>query len=121
VFEFVRAHQAVYPVRTMCRVLGVSPSGYYAWWCRPPSARAVADARLGERIEAIHTRSRGTYGVPRVHAELRANGERVGGKRVARLMRVAVLQGVSHRKGTRTTRRANDARPVPDLIERDFM
>ncbi len=104
----------------MCRVLGVSPSGYYAWRTRSPSARTVADAVLGDRIEAIHTRSRGTYGVPRIHAELKAAGACLGRKRVARLMRAAELQGISRRKGARTTRRANDARPVPDLVERDF-
>jgi putative transposase len=116
----MKAYQAVYPVRTMGRVLGVSPSGYYAWRTRSPSARAVADGALGDRIAVIHVRSRGTYGVPRVHAELKATGERLGRKRVARLMRAAALQGVSRRKGTRTTRRADDARPVPDLVERHF-
>ena len=104
----------------MCRVLGVSPSGYYAWRNRPPSARALTDAALKARICGIHKRSRGTYGRPRVHAELKAEGVRVGGKRVARLMREAGLEGVSRRRRHGTTRRDRDARPAPDLVERDF-
>jgi putative transposase len=75
---------------------------------------------LRERIEMIHARSRRTYGAPRVHAELVAEDERVGRKRVARLMREAGLQGVSRRRGARTTRRDQNARPAPDLVERDF-
>ena len=87
----------------MCRVLGVSTSGYYAWLKRPPSARAGADAKLTDRIRTIHARSKGTYGSPRIHAELADNGVRVGRKRVARLMQGADLQGVSRRKQPRTT------------------
>jgi putative transposase len=87
-FRFVDAQKATHPVRRMCRVLGVSPSGYHAWRRRPPSARAREDQRLTELISAIHARSRGTYGVPRVHAELWLDHEQhVGRKRVARLMR----------------------------------
>lgn len=104
----------------MARVLGVSPSGYYAWRHRPPSARAQQDAALTARIQTIHTHSRGTYGAPRVHAELWAEGSRVGRKRVARLMRAVGLRGVSRRQGARTTRRAPAARPAPDLVQRDF-
>ena len=105
----------------MCRLLGVSASGYYAWRHRPPSAQARADAELEERIRAIHAHSRETYGRPRIHAELAEEGIRVGGKRVARLMRRAGLEGASRRKRFRTTRRAKDARPAPDLVERDFV
>ena len=114
------AHQAVYPIATMCRVLGVSPAGYHAWRRRPPSARAGADAALLERIRSIHAASHGTYGVPRIHAELRASGHRIGRKRVARLMRAAELAGISRRKGIRTTRREPEARPAADLVERNF-
>ena len=110
----------MYPIATMCRLLGVSPAGYYAWRERPPSARAEADAVLTARIRAIHAASHGTYGAPRVHAELRAEGQRVGRKRVARLMRADGRAGVSRRKGVRTTRRGEEARPAPDLVERDF-
>jgi putative transposase len=104
----------------MCRLLEVSASGYHAWVDRPPSARAKRDAELVDAIRAIHAASRGTYGVPRVHAELREDGVRVGRKRVARLMLAAGLQGVSRRKGFKTTVRGKDAQPVPDLVKRHF-
>jgi putative transposase len=116
----VSAHQAVYPIVTMCRVLGVSPSGYYAWRKRPPSRRTQADQILTEKIRRIHKRSQGTYGAPRIQAELADNGVLVGCKRVARLLRAADLQGVSRRKGPRTTRRQPGAQPAPDLVQRDF-
>jgi putative transposase len=92
----------------------------HAWRCRGPSARAQEDARLRRQIQTIHTRSRGTYGVPRVHAELTEAETRVGRKRVARRMRGLGLQGVSRRKGTRTTLRRPDQRPAPDLVQRVF-
>ena len=104
----------------MCRLLDVSASGYYAWQQRPPSARARANAALTESIRAIHERSRETYGMPRIHAELTAEGRLVGRKRVARLMRAAGLEGISRRRRGRTTRRDRDARPAPDLVERNF-
>ena len=116
----MKANQAMYPVATMCRLLEVSTSGYYAWRGRGPSARALEDAALTERIRGYHERSRGTYGTPRIHEDLAAEGIHVGRKRVARLMRAADLAGVSRRKGTRTTIRRADARPAPDLVERDF-
>ncbi len=78
------------------------------------------DAVLQSEIERIHGRSRATYGVPRVHAELRAEGTRIGRKRVARLMRRAGLEGASRRKRVFTTTKDRDARPAPDLVERDF-
>ena len=87
----MKANQACYPVATQCRVLGVSPSGYYAWLDRELSQRRVADEVLLERIRAIHQASRGTYGAPRIHAELVDDGWRIGRKRVARLMREAVV------------------------------
>jgi putative transposase len=112
---------AAFPIATMARVLGVSKAGYYAWLRRPPSARAEADAALLQRIRTVHAGSRETYGAPRVHAELRARGERHGRKRIARLMRAAGLVGASHRRGGPvTTRRDRDARPAPDLVDRDF-
>jgi putative transposase len=104
----------------MCRVLGVSTSGYYAWQYRAPSARAQYDAELTMKIHTIHLESRGTYGAPRVHAELAAQGIRVGRKRVARLMRAARVQGVSRRKWVTTTTRDPEARPAPDLVQRAF-
>jgi len=116
----VRSHQATHPIATQCRVLGVSASGYYAWAVRPASARATADAALMEQIRVIHTRSRGTYGERRVHAELAALGVHVGRKRIARLMRALGLAGVSRRKRPHTTIRDREARPAPDLVDRDF-
>jgi putative transposase len=116
----VTAHQAVHPVATMCRVLGVSPSGYYAWRKRPLSARARADVELTAEIQAIHKDSRGTYGAPRVHAELAATGHHLGRKRVARLMRGAGIVGVSRRRQFTTTVRDAGARPAPDLVGRNF-
>lgn len=116
----MKENRAVYHVATMCRVLGVSPGGYYAWRLRSPSTRARRDAELVEKIRGIHEHSRGTYGAPRVHADLVAQKIRVGRKRVARLMRAAGLQGVSRRRACRTTTRDANRRPAPDLVERDF-
>jgi len=104
----------------MCRALDVSPSGFYAWRERDPSARAEADAELVEKICVIHEQSRATYGVPRVHAALATEGVRVGKKRVARLMKLAGLEGVSRRRKYCTTRDPN-ARPAPDLVDRNFL
>ena len=116
----MRDHQAIFPVAAMCRVLGVSPSGFYAWQRRGLSPRAVRDVVLTAQIETSHTRSDDTYGAPRVLADLRALGERVSQKRVARLMRQAGLAGVSRRRGTRTTVRGPAAADAPDLVQRDF-
>jgi len=116
----VSEEQANHSVATLCRVLGVSPSGYYAWRNRGPSRRAVEDTLLQAEIERIHGRSRGTYGAPQVHAELRDEGTRVGRKRVARLMRRSGLRVASRHRGTFTTKRERDARPAPDLVERHF-
>lgn len=104
----------------MCRVLDVSTSGYYAWRKRRLSRRAREDETLLKEIRQIHKGSKGTYGAPRIHAQLAAKGTHVGCKRVARLMRAANLQGVSRRKGPRTTRRQPGAQPAPDLVKRDF-
>ncbi len=112
-------HQADYPIATMCRVLGVSSSGYHAWVKRRPSRRSETDAALTAEIRAVHTTSRGTYGAPRIHAELAANGKHIGRKRVARLMTQAGLAGVSRRKFVVTTVK-DGGRQAPDLVERNF-
>lgn len=104
----------------MCRVLEVSTSGYYAWLKRSRSKREREDEALTERIKQIHRRSKGTYGAPRIHANLAKEGVHVGRKRVARLMRAAGIQGVSRRRRYGTTQRRADARPAPDLVERNF-
>lgn len=103
-------------------MLQISASGYYAWQGRPPSQRTLDDAVLTERIRAIHAASDENYGSPNIHAELRDEGTRVGRKRVARLMRVAGLRGVSRRRGfVVTTRRDPKQRPAPDLVKRTFV
>jgi putative transposase len=110
----------MYSIAMMCRLLEVSTSGYYAWRRRTTSQRARADAALLGRIREIHAASRRTYGAPRIHAELVAEGAAVGRKRVARLMRGANLAGVSRRKAPRTTQRREGDRPAPDLVDRKF-
>jgi putative transposase len=106
----------------MARVLKVSASGYYAWRSRPASARATADADLTRHIRTIHAGSHATYGAPRVHAELKADGLSVGRKRIARLMRAAGIAGVSRRRSAPiTTRQATDHHPASDLVRRNFM
>jgi putative transposase len=105
----------------MCRLLRVSPSGFYAWRQRGPSVRAQQDAALQAPIRRFHARSDGTYGAPRIWKDLREEaGQHVGQKRVARLMRAAGLVGVSRRRGVRTTRRGAVETPAADLVRRDF-
>ena len=117
----MNANQANAGVQTMCRVLSVSASGYYDWLQRSPSARAIEDGLLVERIRAIHAESDGTYGMPRVRAELNDQGVSISRKRVARLMRRNAIRGISRRRGfVVTTRRDERQRPAPDLVKREF-
>jgi len=118
--RFIDAEKATYPVTLLCRLVDVSRAGYYVWCRRRPSPRAAADATLTEEIRAIHARSRRTYGAPRVQAQLRAQGRRVGRKRVARLMRLAGLRGCAPRRRVRTTVRDPTATPAPNLVQRAF-
>jgi putative transposase len=104
----------------LCRILEVSQSGYYAWIKRAPSARAKKNALYADRIQAIHRHSRSTYGRPRIDAELREDGICLGSKRLARLMRERRCYGASRRKSIVTTLRNRDARPAPDLVDRNF-
>jgi putative transposase len=120
VFRFIEAQKAEFPISLSARVLGVSRSGFHAWGGRPPSDLELSDARLRERISEIHAASRGTYGSPRVHAELRRQGIRVGKKRAERLMRAAGLSGDHKRRKGRTTIRVQGVRVADDLVERDF-
>jgi len=108
-------------VRAICRAFGVSPSGYYAWDGRGPSARALEDARLTERIRFHHARSRGVYGAPNILEDLRDEGIRVGKKRVARLMQAQGLRGVCRRRYVVTTTRDAQAQPSADLVQRQFV
>ena len=118
-FRFVEEHQAEYRITDLCRVAGVSRSGFYAWRSRPLSARAAADAELTEAIREIHQNSRGTYGAPRIRGQLRRKGHRVSRHRVARLMRIDGLVGAHGRRKWRRGRHPAMV-PAPDLLQRDF-
>ena len=116
----MKANHAMHPAAVMCRALGVSESGYHAWRTRPPSRRARRDAELTTLIRAAHEESNGIYGAPNIHRELRDQGVRIGKKRVARLMKRASLVGVTRRRFCVTTRRDENARRAPDLVDRNF-
>jgi putative transposase len=119
-FAFIADHREDYPIRVMCRVLGVSTSGFYAWQGRPVSQREQSNAQLLTQIQAIYTRSRETYGSPRIHAELHARGIVCSRGRVARLMR---LNGVvaRRRKRYKVTTKVDAQLPVaPNVLAREF-
>jgi putative transposase len=122
-YAFVDREKAHHDVRMLCRLVKVSRSGYYAWAKgRLASKRVLADEVLVEQIRTVHERSRGTYGAPRVHAELAEDGIRVGRKRVARLMRGQGLAGVSRRRWrVGCTQRDTAAALAPDLVSREFV
>ena len=121
VFGFVLARKAEHSIQLMCRVLEVSRSGYHAWATRPPSPRAVADARLSARIAVLHEQRRGVYGSPRIWADLVIDdGERIGRKRVERLMRQAGLSGLITKKYKATTVRVPGVTVAEDLLDRQF-
>lgn len=119
-FRFIAAEKTSYPISLMCRVLGVSRSGFHAWEQRPASARALADAQLSERIREIYARSRDSYGARRIYLDLRDEDVRVGRKRVERLMRAAGLSGYVKRRKFRTTFGVPGVRVADDLVDRDF-
>ena len=122
VFGFIAAKRAEHSVKTMCRVLGVSRSGFHAWAKRKPSARALEDERLTERIREIHRVNRKVYGSPRIHAELAlGDGIHVGRKRVERLMRESGISGLIRRRRGRTTISVPGVRVCEDLVDRAFM
>ena len=120
-YRFIAAERASFPVRMLCRIVGVAVSGFYAWLRRGSGRRREGDRRVSERIGAIFAASRRTYGSPWVHAELRAEGVRVSRKRVARLMREG---GLAVARGRRRVPRTTDSRhalPVaPNLLDRKF-
>ena len=119
-FAFIASKEVAFPVLAMCKVLGVTRSGFYAWKKRPKSARARADEQLGIVIAAMHEKSRKRYGSPRIHRALRKKGVRVGAKRIARLMRAAGLVTRQKRRFRRTTD-SNHSNPIaPNVLERDF-
>lgn len=117
-FRFVADHRDAYPVKRLCDVAEVSRAGFYAWACRPPAPRVVADEQLVLEIDEIYVESRRTYGAPRVHGQLTRRGRHVGCKRVARLMRSKGFVGAHSRKKWR--RHRPDVAPAPDRLNRDF-
>jgi putative transposase len=122
IFQFIAATRAEHSIKTMCRVLGVSRSGFHAWARRPTSARALEDERLTRRIREIHPLNRRVYGSPRIHAKLRlADGVHVGRKRVERLMRQDGISGMVARKRSRTTIRVPGVRVCEDLVDRALL
>lgn len=121
-FQFVADHQRRYGVKRLCAILGIVRSSYY-YWCATAAdraARQASDARLAARIRVVHQESDGTYGVPRITAELREAGEQVNHKRIARVMRSINLAGVRLRRRHRTTIADPASAKAPDLIGRDF-
>lgn len=121
IFGFIAAEKANHQIATMCRVLGVSRSGFHAWQDRPLSLRAAEDERLTQRIREIHgDRHRRVYGSPRMWLELREEGEQIARKRVERLMRRAGLSGLVEKKWKTTTIRVPGVRVADDLLDRDF-
>ncbi|WP_158702052.1 IS3 family transposase [Kitasatospora sp. MMS16-BH015] len=121
-YRFIAAEKATYPVTLLCRVLGVPRSSYYAWAGGQEArrARVRADDALVDEITAVHLASKGAYGVPRVHAELRRQGHVVNHKRIERLMRERGIAGIIRRRRRSLTRPDKQACPAPDLIGRDF-
>jgi putative transposase len=119
-FRLIDAKRAQHSVSLLCDVLGVSRAGYYAWKDRPACARRRRDDELLGEIRAIHDESKGSYGWPRIHAELHHRGVHVSRKRVARLMRQAGLSGMVRRRKRRTTVSVPGIAVAPDLVRRDF-
>lgn len=119
-FAFILAEKAFFPITVLCRVLGVSCSGFHAWRKRPQAPRARANAQLAVQVAAVHERSRKTYGSPRVHAELQAKGVRVGKKRVERLMRENGLQARRKRRFRKTTDSKHSQPIAPNVVAREF-
>jgi transposase InsO family protein len=119
-FAFIDAEKAHYAVAVLCSVLSVSRSGFYAWRGRPKSARAKADAQLAVELAAVHRRTRGRYGSPRIHAELRARGHRIGRKRIERVMRERGLRARHKRRFRRTTESNHSFAIAPNVLQRDF-
>lgn len=121
-WDFISDIRSDFGVQRLCRVLGVSRSGFYRHQATVPARaeRQAAEERPVAEIRAIHAEHRGAYGAPRVHAELRSHGRKINRKRVARLMRVNYIVGRHLRRKKRTTIVDKTARPVPDLLMRDF-
>ena len=119
-FGFIRTEKATYPVRVLCRTLLVSTSGFYAWCRRGLSRRAQEDAALKVGIRAAHAASGKTYGSPRVHEDLKADGQQVGRKRVARLMQEEGLEGQRKRRFRVTTDSKHSYPVAANKLKRNF-
>ncbi len=119
-FAFILAEKAFYTIAMLCRVLEVSRSGFHAWRKRPSAPRVRSDAQLAAQVAAVHKRSRETYGSPRVHAELRAKGVRVGKKRVERLMRENGIEARRKRRFRKTTDSKHSQPIAPNVVARKF-
>jgi len=119
-FQFIDDHRDEFPVTRMCKVLKVSRSGYYAWRTRPISAREMANRELANKIEAEYNQSDGTYGSPRIHSELKAQGVVCGKNRIARLMLLRGLCAKQHKRYRATTKRNRAHRAAPNLLKRNF-
>ena len=122
IYALIAANQAELPVAAMCDHLEVSKSGYYDWHGRAPSKRAAANVALLAQIEAAHAKSDATYGMPRIRAELADQGVVASRKRIANVMRLASIRGISRRRAyVVTTTRDKRQRPAPDLVKRQFV
>jgi putative transposase len=119
-FAFIASKEVAFPVDAMCRVLVVSRSGYYAWKRRPEPVKKAQDAQLAAEIAGTHKRSRGIYGSPRVHRDLKARGIRVGKKRIERLMRESGLRGRRKRRFCCTTDSKHALPIAPNVLDRRF-
>jgi len=119
-YAFIAAHFTQFPMRLMCRALEVSRSGYYAWRKRPASRRSMKNRLLLERIKEVHKNSRKTYGSPRVHRQLLAEGERCGRGRVERLMSANGIRAKQKRKFVATTDSKHDLPVAENILQREF-
>ncbi|EIM30676.1 hypothetical protein MicloDRAFT_00005790 [Microvirga lotononidis] len=120
-FRFIEQHARAYPVRLMCRVLQVSPSGYYAWRSRPESTRAAANRGLLQAVQRLHGQHHGRYGSPRIHAALQAEVHRVSRGRIERLMRRHGIRALARRRFRPTTTDSRPSLPIaPNLLQQKF-
>ena len=120
-FRLIEDHREIWPVRVMCEALSVSPSGYYAWRSRPDSPRKIANRALLVDIRRVHGQHRERYGAPRIHAELRAEGQTVSRKRVERVMRQHGIRARTPRRYRVCTTDSKNCLPVGNLLEQNFV
>ena len=119
-FQFIDDHRDKFPVTLMCKVLSVSPSGYYAWRKRPASAREMANQELYKKIQAVYNANHAVYGSPRIYRELKDQGVACSENRIARLMRLRGLRAKQSKRFKTTTKRNKAHRAAPNLLKRNF-